>query len=164
MDSRLNYQLAVRRAAELERQAAAQRLAHQARADSDHQRQSLWQWLRGVRSQPAPASTVREDGLLTVRVEQDGDTLVVRPFGEVNLSNAKTLEAELRRAIGGDSSAVVVDLGGVGFIDTIGLRALLLIAKQARRAGVRLSMLRGSPPVERVIEETGVERLLALVN
>jgi anti-sigma B factor antagonist len=164
MDYRLHYQLAVMRGAELERQAAVQRLAQQAPADSDRQRPSLWRRLRGARSQPAPAPPVSEDGLLTVRVEPDGDTLVVRVFGEVNLSNAKTLQAELRRAIGGDASAIVLDLGGVGFIDTIGVRVLLLIAKQARRNGVLLSMLRGSPPVERVIEATGVEGLLALVD
>jgi anti-anti-sigma factor len=164
MDYRLHYQLAVMRGAELERQAAVQRLAHQAPADSDRQRPSLWQRLRGARSQPAPAPSVREDGLLTVRVEQDGDTLVIRAFGEVNLANAKTLEAELRRAIGGDASAVVLDLGGVGFIDSIGLRVLLLIAKKARRNGVLLSMLRGSPPVERVIEASGVEGLLVFVD
>jgi anti-sigma B factor antagonist len=163
MDYRLHYQLAVMRGAELERQAAVQRLAQQAPADSDRQRPSLWRRLRGARSQPAPAPPVSEDGL-TVRVEPDGDTLVVRVFGEVNLSNAKTLQAELRRAIGGDASAIVLDLGGVGFIDTIGVRVLLLIAKQARRNGVLLSMLRGSPPVERVIEATGVGGLLALVD
>ena len=164
MDYRLHYDLAAMRRGELERQAAVHRLAHQAPVDSHRTRPSLWQRLKGARSQPAPAPAVPEDGLLTVRVEQDGDTLVVRAFGEVNLANAKTLEAELRRAIGGDASAVVLDLGGVGFIDSIGLRVLFLIAKQARRNGVLLSMMRGSSPVERVIEASGVERLLALVD
>jgi anti-anti-sigma regulatory factor len=52
----------------------------------------------------------------------------------------------------------------VGFIDTVGLKVLLLIAKQARRNGVLLSRLRGSPPVERLIEKSGVEGLLAMVD
>jgi anti-anti-sigma factor len=164
MDYRLHYQLAVMRGVELERRAAVQRRAHQAPADSHRPKPSLWQRLRNADSQPAPAPAVPEDGLLTVRVEPDGDTLVVRAFGEVNLVTAKTLEAELRRAIGGDASAVVLDLGGVGFIDSIGLRVLLLIAKQAHRNGVLLSMMRGSSPVERVIEASGVERLLALAD
>jgi anti-sigma B factor antagonist len=164
MDYRLHYQYSVMRAAELERRAAVQRLAHEAAADSDGHRQSLWPRLRGARTQPASGPRVREEGVLIVRVEQDGDALVVRASGEVNLTNAKTLEAELRRAIDGDASAVVLDLDGVGFIDTVGLKVLLLIAKQARRNGVLLSRLRGSPPVERLIEKSGVERLLALVD
>ena len=162
MDYRLHYQLAAMRSAELQRHASVQRLAHRPAADSDRHRPSLWPRLRDLRTSPGPR--VREEGVLIVRVERDGDALVVRASGEVNLTNAKTLEAELKRAIDGGASAVVLDLDGVGFIDTVGLKVLLLIAKQARRNGVLLSRLRGSPPVERLIEKSGVEPLLALVD
>ena len=105
-----------------------------------------------------------EDGQLTVRVEHDGEALVVSAFGELNLSNAKTLEAELRRAIGGDASAVVLDLSAVTFIDSAGLRVLLLMAKQSLRNGGRLRLLRGSAPVEQAIEVAGAEDLLPLAD
>ena len=59
------------------------------------------------------SNTIHEDVGLTVRVEQDGDALVVCAFGKLDLSNAKTLEAELRRAIAGDASEVILDLGGL---------------------------------------------------
>ena len=91
----------------------------------------------------------REDVKLTVRVEQDGEALVVRAFGELNLSTAKTLEAELRRAIAGDASEVILDLGGVRFIDLAALRVLLLMAKQSLRNGGRLRLLRATTPEER---------------
>jgi anti-anti-sigma factor len=91
----------------------------------------------------------REDVKLTVRVEQDGEALVVRAFGELNLSNAKALEAELRRAIAGDASEVILDLGGVRFIDSAALRVLLLMAKQSLRNGGRLRLLRATTPEER---------------
>jgi len=107
---------------------------------------------------------IREDGQLTVRVEHDGEALVVSAFGELNLSNAKTLEAELRRAIGGDASAVVLDLSAVTFIDSAGLRVLLLMAKQSLRNGGRLRLLRGSAPVEQAIEVAGAEDLLPLAD
>ena len=50
------------------------------------------------------SDSVREGAGLTVRVEQDGEALVVSAFGELDLSNAKTLEAALRGAIAGDAS------------------------------------------------------------
>jgi anti-anti-sigma factor len=112
----------------------------------------------------AASDRVREDVKLTVRVEHDGEALVVRAFGEVDLSNAKTLEQELRRAIAGDAAAVILDLGGVSFIDSAGLRVLLLTAKQSLRNGGRLSLLRGSAPVEQAIDVAGVERWLPLVD
>ena len=98
---------------------------------------------------------IREDTGLTVRVEQDGEALVVRALGELNLSNAKTLEAELRRAIGGDASEVILDLGGVSFIDLAALRGLLLMARQSLRNGGRLRLLRATTPEER----SGFQRL-----
>ena len=107
---------------------------------------------------------IREDGQLTVRVEPDGEELLVRAFGELDLSNAKTLEAELRRAIGGDAPGVVLDLSGVTFIDSAGLRVLLLMAKHSLQNGGRLCLLRGSEPVDRVIEVGGVESSLPLAD
>jgi anti-anti-sigma factor len=103
---------------------------------------------------------IREDGGLTVRVEQDGEALVVSAFGDLDLLNAKTLEAELRRAIAGDASGVILDLGGVSFLDSAGLRVVLLMARQSLRNGGRLRLLRGSASVERVINGSGVRQLL----
>jgi anti-sigma B factor antagonist len=97
-------------------------------------------------------------------VEQEGDALVVRAFGELDLLNAKTLEAELRWAIAGDASGVILDLGGVSFVDLAGLRVVLLVARQSLRNEGRLRLLRGSAPVERVIETSGVEDLLPLAG
>jgi anti-anti-sigma factor len=96
-----------------------------------------------------------EDAKLTVRVEQDGEALVVRPFGELDRSTAKTLDAELRRAVGGDASGVILDLRGVSFIDLAALRGLLLMAKQSLRNGGRLRLLRATTPEER----SGFQRL-----
>jgi anti-anti-sigma factor len=99
---------------------------------------------------------------LTVRVEQDGEALVISAYGELDLSNAKTLEQELRRAIAGDAPELILDLGGVSFIDSTGLRVLLLAAKQSLRNGGRLRVLRGSAPLERALEGTGLGHLLPL--
>jgi anti-anti-sigma factor len=97
----------------------------------------------------ATSDRAREDLKLTVRVEQDGEALVVRAFGELNLSNAKTLEVELRRAIAGDAVEVILDLSGVRFMDSAALRVLLLMAKQSLRNGGRLRLLRATTPEER---------------
>ena len=100
-------------------------------------------------SKMGTSDRAREDVQLTVRVEQDGAALVVRAFGELSLFTAKTLEAELRRAIAGDASEVILDLGGVRFIDSAALRVLLLMAKQSLRNGGRLRLLRATTPEER---------------
>jgi anti-sigma B factor antagonist len=107
---------------------------------------------------------IHEDPGLSVRVERDGETLVVSALGELDSSNAQTLERELRLAIASGIPELFLDLGGVSFIDSAGLRVLAVIARLSRRNGERLRMLPGSPPVELAIEATGLERPLPLLD
>jgi anti-anti-sigma factor len=97
-------------------------------------------------------------------MEQAGDTLFVRATGELSRPTAETFEAELRLAISGDASRVVLDLGGVGVIDSTGLRSVLRIANHSLRAGGRLQMSRASAPVQQALEWGGLEHLLPSVD
>jgi anti-anti-sigma factor len=63
-------------------------------------------------------------------------------------------------AIAGNASEVFLDLGGVSFIDSAGLRVVLLMARHSLRNGGRLRLVRGSWPLERLIRGSGVEHLL----
>jgi anti-anti-sigma factor len=118
----------------------------------------------GQERELASLDRVCEDGLLTVRVEQEGNELVVRPSGELDIASAKRLEDELLQAIDSDASAVVLDLGGVSFIDSTGLRLLIFAAEHSRSKGVRLRMLPGSTQVKEAIETSDVADLLPLAD
>jgi anti-anti-sigma factor len=89
---------------------------------------------------------------------------MVRAIGELNRSTAETFEAQVRLVSSADASAVDLDLGDVGFIDSTGLRSLLRIGNHSLRAGGRLRMRRASAPVRQAIEWGGLERLLPLVD
>ncbi len=106
----------------------------------------------------------RKDGPLTVQVEQAGDALMVSAIGELSRSTAETFEAELRLVISGDASTVILDLGGVGFIDPTGMRSVVRIANHSLRAGGRLRLRHASAPVQQGIEWGGLEHLLPLVD
>ena len=98
--------------------------------------------------------------LLSVDVKQDGEALVIRPVGELDLSTTQTLDAELRKAINGDASEVILDLGGLSFIDSTGLRLLVFAASHSRDNGDVLRMLPPSPPVDQVLKLSGLDRSL----
>ena len=102
--------------------------------------------------------------ILTMELEQDGEAVVIRPSGELDISTASVLEAALRETMSGDGSEVVVDLGGLTFIDSSGLRLLVVAAERSREAGIRLRLLRGSEPVERMLEVSGLHRSLPFVE
>jgi anti-sigma B factor antagonist len=110
----------------------------------------------------ASLTRVCEDGALSVQVEPRGGELVIRASGELDIASVKRLEDELSSALDSDASAVVLDLGGVNFIDSTGLRALLLATKLATANGKPLSMVRITEPVREVVELSGVERSLPL--
>jgi anti-anti-sigma factor len=110
----------------------------------------------------ASLTRVCEDGVLSVQVEPRGGELVIRASGELDIASVKRLEDELFRALDSDASGVVLDLGGVNFIDSTGLRVLLLAAKLSIANGKPLSMVRITKPVREVIELSGVERSLPL--
>ena len=118
----------------------------------------------GVERKLASLPRVREDGVLTVDLVQEGEGLVIRASGELDIASAKALEDEVRQALEGDASAVVLDLGGLSFIDSGGLRALARSARHARKNGDRLGMLRGSGLVRRVIKMGGLESSLRFID
>jgi anti-anti-sigma factor len=107
---------------------------------------------------------IRDDGAFSVQTEPDGEALVVRASGELDLSVAERFEAELRRAIANNAS-LFLDLSKVGFIDSTGMRALVVAAKQANMNGDNLRILRSlSPAVERALEVAGLANSLPFAD
>lgn len=77
--------------------------------------------------------------------------------GELDLSNAAELRAALYRTIDGAlGRQVVVDLGGLEFVDSAGLGVLVAGLKHARESGGDVVVANLGPPARRVFEITGL--------
>ena len=109
----------------------------------------------------ASLQSVREEGVLDIRVGEEGKELTVRANGELDVASAKSFEDELRQAIESGASPVVLDLEGLTFIDSTGLRALLMVAELSRSKG-RPLRIRASKELRRTVEVSGVENALLL--
>jgi anti-sigma B factor antagonist len=94
----------------------------------------------------------------------NGALAVVVPRGELDLSGAAVLEAELER-LARDSAlrTVVLDLRGLEFIDSSGLRLVILTDMRWREAGRRFALVRGPETVHRVFEITQMNERLEFV-
>jgi anti-sigma B factor antagonist len=103
-------------------------------------------------SDPSP-----DGGAFSVRTEANGDALIVRACGEVDIGSANSLEREVRQAFERGASTVLLDLGNVEFIDATGLSVLLAVAKLTTANRRRLEIVRLSPPVERAVEVSGLD-------
>jgi anti-anti-sigma factor len=95
---------------------------------------------------------------------RNGTVAVISPTGELDLVGAGALEAEFGRLLAEPGlSAVVLDLRGLAFIDSSGLRLVVMTHLRAREAGRRFALVRGSEPVHRVFEITRMDERLEFV-
>jgi len=91
---------------------------------------------------------------------RDAPGVAVR--GEVDLAAVGELEAALEEAIRESAGAFVIDLTGVGFIDSSGLAALLRARALLGREDRALAVVCPHGPVRRVFELSGVSEVFAL--
>jgi anti-sigma B factor antagonist len=100
-----------------------------------------------------------DDGPLTIHTGTLTESCMLRLEGELDLSNANTLSGELARVATGPVSTIVLDLGGLTFVDSTGISCLVQAARSYRDRP-RLRILRPSGEVGRVLALTGVDRVL----
>lgn len=118
-----------------------------------------------VQSKPIASGTWVENGPLTIRAEREPNELyVVELYGELDLSGIETVEAELRRVELTDVEQIIVDLSGLDFIDSTGIRVLLEAETRSRQGSDRLSFLRGQGSVERVLKLVQADSLLTFMD
>ena len=96
-----------------------------------------------------------------VTVTFDTDVVCVEVEGELDVATALRLRDHLDLAIACSTSAVVVDMAAVPFIDSAGLFELLTTRRRLEAAGRRFHVRNPSPQVLQVFELTGVTELLA---
>ena len=102
---------------------------------------------------------------LDYETSRNGTVAVVAATGELDLSGLPPLEAELDRLIDDPALAtVVLDLRGLEFMDSSGLRLVILADRRAREGGTRFALVRGNETVHRVFEITRMAERLDFVD
>jgi anti-anti-sigma factor len=100
---------------------------------------------------------------MEVRVERDGDTVLVRVSGSCDVRCHQELRELLIELEASGADQIVVDLSALGFIDSVGLKVLIAAWTRARHGGHHFSVRLGdSGQVHRVFTVTGLDRLIPL--
>lgn len=103
--------------------------------------------------------------MLEFETTRNGSVAIVSPTGELDLSGAAVLEAELGRlSADPELATVVLDMRGLEFMDSSGLRLVVVADMQAREAGRRFALVRGDETVHRVFEITRMSDRLDFVD
>jgi anti-anti-sigma factor len=84
--------------------------------------------------------------------------------GELDLATSPELEDQLRRIWDTGSEQLVIDLRELEFMDSTGLSIIVKAHQRLSDEGRRLSLVRGSQQVQRLLDLTGVSERLQLVD
>jgi anti-anti-sigma factor len=84
--------------------------------------------------------------------------------GELDLSTIEKVEQELARVEAEGHELIVLDLGGLTFLDSTGLRTIVTADQRARRTGRRIVVRRGPDTVHRVFTITRLDERLEMVD
>jgi anti-sigma B factor antagonist len=99
-----------------------------------------------------------------VDVEPERGSVRVAPVGELDIATVDTLQAEVARLLESGFEKIVLDLRGVRFLDSTGLRLVLELDGAARADSHQLCLIRGSDVVHRIFEVTQVVERLNFVD
>jgi anti-sigma B factor antagonist len=102
--------------------------------------------------------------VLDIAVSDDGGVRVLRLEGELDMAGVDRFEHLLAADRPADTTTFVIDLRGLTFIDSSGLRALIMADQGVRGDGGRLIVVRGSDRVNEVLEMTGVAQRIEFVD
>ena len=95
-------------------------------------------------------------------VEHVEGATVVALAGELDLESSPRLDEVVGRLISRGHARLVLDLADLGFIDSIGLSALLTAQRRARAANGWMVVRAASPRLRTILEATRLDRELHL--
>jgi anti-sigma B factor antagonist len=96
---------------------------------------------------------------LEIDVDRDDATATITVTGEIDLETSGALHDALTSVY--ECHDVHLDLSGVDYMDSTGLRTVLVAKGEIERAGGSLDVVAASNIVSRLIEITGIDGLIA---
>jgi len=96
--------------------------------------------------------------LAWVEEEWHDDVPVARLRGEIDAANVDDIGARVRALLSNESTGLVVDLGGVTYVDSAGINLLFALGEALRGRQQQLVIVVGqSSPIARMIALTGLD-------
>lgn len=106
-----------------------------------------------------------DDDLADLQLEQLDGHLVARLTGELDVSNTGGLVESLVAQLpeDGGPASLVLDLAGVSYFDSSGVRLLDTVRRRAAKIGTRLVVV-PNPVIRRLLAVTGLDQVVDLYD
>lgn len=94
------------------------------------------------------------------RVLWDGSVAVATLPEEIDVTNADEVREQLLTIVNQGATVLVADMSSSTFCDSAGITALVRAFRRATEGGTKFRLVATGPAVLRVLEVTGVDRLI----
>lgn len=102
-------------------------------------------------------------GFLQVSSQATGDTTVVNPVGDIDLTGSPALRSELKRVFDTKPARIIVDLIQVPYMDSSGVATLVEAMQLSRRAKSKLLLCNLQDRVRGIFEIAKLDMVFTIV-
>jgi len=92
------------------------------------------------------------------------DIRMIKLAGKLDITGTGEIETRFAGYCSGNGVRVIVDLAGVDFMASIGIRLLMLNAKSIARRGGGMVIIHPIPDVKRILEVTGIPEIIPIYS
>ena len=96
--------------------------------------------------------------------ELDNGIILIKLGGQLDIIGTGEIETKFAAYCTGDKVRVIVDLSGVNFLSSIGIRLLTLTAKSIGARGGKMVILNPITEVHEVLEITGIPAIIPIYS
>ncbi|MBX3363769.1 MAG: STAS domain-containing protein [Phycisphaeraceae bacterium] len=107
---------------------------------------------------------MHEGSGIEIELRQHADAAIVVARGDIDMSGSPLLRENLRQALASRINRVVVDLGGVEYMDSSGLATLVEALKNAKTAGTRLLLCNMRDRVRAIFEIARLDKFFTIAS
>ena len=105
-----------------------------------------------------------DEELLRCEVSREDSAATVRPVGALDIASVSVLDEQLAELRDAGFRRLIIDLRGLSFMDSTGLRCILKYDALAQSDGFSIDLIRGTSAVQRVFEVTGTTAELPFID
>jgi anti-sigma B factor antagonist len=103
-------------------------------------------------------------GLEITKARVNSSWISLAVSGEIDLATVDQLEKEVKATLDDDYGNLAVDLTSADFMDSTGLRALVMADRSFRDSGRKFALVITNGPISRLIELSGIESTMTVVS
>ena len=99
---------------------------------------------------------------MNINTERKGKTLIARPAGKIEGTNAEEFHQELMGNLDENDQAIILNLGDITYISSAGLRIIAMANNHAQSNSMRFMLCNPNIPVKAVFTTSGLNRLIQI--